>query len=372
MKVSRTNFLRSQKMKEINRSVKKIAASAFPNRWTTRLCALGLVVSFLSACSTTAFKGSTEIDVSPFADNTRIMFGDAVAVSRSFQWKYLKPYTDIPEYAAIGEAGQPLKSSLRDIVYYSNQLIAIKTSSLSESAKNEQLALYIENALQGIMDSEEETRLQLREADVRAILADIRRADTFLNGVAAATPVAQSVALAVHARIDELQDMVPPVVNGINRQLDDEFGEARANYVELISLRDALMRSVTQLYKARLGDRAQLEGMLDENASLGRYIKSSTATPEQMDDAEKYLLQQLREIDAMLKQLDDAKEELFRKRTELGQWQTHVDNRLGIARNAVTVWAQSHQNLGNGVPVPPLIDLAAIATKLAGGVADVL
>ena len=57
---------------------------------------------------------------------------------------------------------------------------------------------------------------------------------------------------------------------------------------------------------------------------------------------------------------------------ELIEWQTHVDRRLGIAREAVTIWAQSHQNLGNGIAVPPLFDLSSLASKLAGDAVSLL
>jgi len=310
--------------------------------------------------------------MAPFSDNTRILFGEAVMVSRPFQWKYLKPYTAIPEYDAIVAAGGPLKRSLRNIVYYSNQVVAIRTSSLSESDKNEQLAVYIADVLEKSTSDQSYSNLQLDESDVSKALVKIRHAPTFLEGVAAATPIVLKVALAVHDRIDELQDLVPGVVNGIDQQLDQEFDTTKANYDELIGLRDELMLAVTRLYKASMGDRSELNTMLQEDASLRRFFSSSNATPEQLDKAEQFLLQRLLQIDTMLGQLDDAKSELFAKQTELLEWQTHVDKRLGIAREAITIWAQSHQNLGNGIAVPPLIDLAAMASKLAGKAIDVL
>jgi len=350
--------------------MKRIVMVASYNKRVNKLWLVGLSVIFLSGCST--FKGSRQIDVSPFSDNTRIMFGDAIVVSRPFQWQYLKPYTAIAEYDAIVEAGRPLKRSMSGIVYYSNQLMAIKSSSLSETEKNEQLALYIAEALENAVSNQKVGPLQLNESAVRSVLGDIRNADTFLNGVAAATPIVHSVALAAHDRIDEIQDLVPPVVDGIDRQLDMEFGKTRTNYLELVALRDELMLSVTRLYRSRIDNRSELDAMLEQNASLRRFFTSDKATPEQMDAAEEFLLEQLGEIDSMLQQLDDAKAELFAKQKELLDWQTHVDNRLKIARNAVIIWAQSHQNLGNGIPVPPLIDLPAIAANLAGSAVGAL
>jgi len=344
--------------------------AAIDNQVFRSLCLIGLSVSFLSGCA--AFKGSHELDMAPFSDNTRILFGEAVIVSRPFQWKYLKPYSAIPEYDAIVEAGVPLKRALRNIVYYSNQVVAIRTSSLSDSDKNAQLAIYIADVLEESVSEQRYSNLQLDEANVSKALANIRRAPTFLEGVAAATPIVLKVALAVHDRIDALQDLVPDVVKGIDQQLDQEFGTTRANYNELIGLRDELMRAVTQLYKARIGERSELDKMLQENDSLRRFFSSSNAAPDELRKAEQFLLDQLLQIDTMLGQLDDAKVELLAKQAELIGWQTHVDRRLGIAREAVTIWAQSHQNLGNGIAVPPLIDLSAMAEKLAGKAVELL
>ena len=344
--------------------------AAINNQGFRNLCLIGLSVSYLSGCA--AFKGSRELDMAPFSDNTRILFGEAVIVSRPFQWKYLKPYSAIPEYEAIVEAGIPLKRAMRNIVYYSNQVVAIKTSTLSESDKNEQLAIYIGDILEESISEQRYRDLKLDETDVSAALANIRLAPTFLNGVSAATPIILKVALVVHDRIDELQDLVPGVVKGIDQQLDQEFGVTKANYDELIGLRDELMRAVTQLYRARIGERSELDKMLQANASLRRFFSSGNATPEEIRKAEQFLMDQLLQIDTMFGQLDDAKAELLAKQAELIAWQTHVDGRLGIAREAVTIWAQSHQNLGNGIAVPPLLDLSAMASKVAGKAVDLL
>lgn len=332
----------------------------------SRVYAAILCLALLTGCST--FKSSREIDITPFSDNTRILFGEAIIVSRPFQWKYLKPYSAIPEYGAIVEAGVPLKLALRNIVYYSNQVVAINNSGLSEGNKNKQLAIYIADALKKSAADQRYSNLQLNEGDIADMLAEIRRAPKFLDGVGAATPIVHHISLAVHERIDELQDLVPDVVKGIDQQLDQEFGATRANYNELIRLRDGLMAAMTRLYKARLGDRSELETVLEENESLRQFFKTRNASPEQVAAAEGFLADQLRQIDEMLTQLDDAKAELLAKQKELIEWQTHVDKRLGIAREAVTIWAQSHQNLGNGIAVPPLIDLSKVAARLAESV----
>jgi len=55
---------------------------------------------------------------------------------------------------------------------------------------------------------------------------------------------------------------------------------------------------------------------------------------------------------------------------ELEDWCINVDEKIRVARNAITVWAQSHRNLGAGIPVPPLIDVAGFTSGLVGTAAS--
>ena len=82
--------------------------------------------------------------------------------------------------------------------------------------------------------------------------------------------------------------------------------------------------------------------------------------------AEQYLLGQLREIESMFAQLDDLKSEYTAKQDEVVTWRTQLDEKILIARTSLTIWARAHKNLGAGIPVPPLIDVAGIANNLAG------
>ncbi len=93
-------------------------------------------------------------------------------------------------------------------------------------------------------------------------------------------------------------------------------------------------------------------------------------TIEQLTAAENYLLDRLNRIDHMIMQMDDDIMEYHAKQDEKEEWRISADEKLKMARNAMTVWAQSHRNLGAGIPVPPLIDVASIAAGLAGSAAN--
>lgn len=70
-------------------------------------------------------------------------------------------------------------------------------------------------------------------------------------------------------------------------------------------------------------------------------------------------------IETFLSQLDDEKAVYVAKQQGMESLRLNVDERLKVARDAVMVWAQSHRNLGAGIAVPPLIDVAGIAGGLA-------
>lgn len=127
------------------------------------------------------------------------------------------------------------------------------------------------------------------------------------------------------------------------------------------------MLSVTRLYRMRIGNQAEMDTLLQENVSLRHYFPSADQpSPAQLAAADSYLLEQLKQVDMLLHQLDETKIEYIAKQDELIAWRTQVDEKIRIARTAITIWAQSHRNLGAGIPVPPLIDVAGFATGLVG------
>ncbi len=127
------------------------------------------------------------------------------------------------------------------------------------------------------------------------------------------------------------------------------------------------MLSATRLYQARIGNQAQLDTLVQTNAAIRNFIPSTTnVSVAQFEQVENYLIANLQQIDILIHQLDEVKAEYIAKQDELIAWGAQVDAKIRIARSAMTVWAQSHRNLGAGIPVPPLIDVAGIATGLVG------
>jgi hypothetical protein len=324
-----------------------------------------LLALIVSGCS--VFKSSKQIDMSPFSDNAGTLFSEAVKVSHPFQWKYLKEYTSVPEYQFILKRAEPLFGALNGIVFYSNQVVAINNAKLSNRDKNKQLARYLSDAMEKALRDEKIDSLQVDKMEAVSVLKNIRDAESYLDGIAAASPIVNSVVLAVKRRLQEIQDAIPSILIAFNREIEKDYAMTRANYKQLVKLQEELMLSATRLYQARIGNQAQLNLLVQSNAAVRNIIPSTTnVSAAQLAKVEAYLIKELQQINILIHQLDDVKTEYIAKQDELIAWGTQADEKVRIARTAMTVWAQSHRNLGAGIPVPPLIDVAGIATGLVG------
>jgi hypothetical protein len=321
----------------------------------------------LSGCST--FKGSRQLSMAPFAENTGVMFAEAAKVSRPFQFKNLRPYTSLPEFQESRQQAMPVLRALRSVVYYSNQVVAIGNSKLSESDKNRQLARYLQEVLNASANQAALDSLGLDKASVQTVLASIRDSKTYLDGLGAAGPIINAIVMAMQDMLDKLQQtVIPSTESALDRAIEGDFHETRTNYTNLKGTQARSMRVLNLLYEARMGDRAALDTLLSEDASVKSLIPSAQkATEKDMAAAEQYLLDRLAGINIVLHQLDYDLAAYKAKQDELGAWRYEIDERIKIARNAMAVWSQSHRNLGAGIPVPPLIDVQGMAGSLVGG-----
>ena len=329
---------------------------------------LMVLIILMSGCS--IFQSSRKLDMTPFSDNAGTLFSEAIKISRPFQWKHLKSYLNTPEYKSMIQRAIPLIQTLQGIVYYSNQVVAINNAKLKDKDKNRQLAHYLYEVMQKAVENQRLDSLQLDEAGVKNVLVNIQNADNYLEGLNAASPIVNSVVQAIKKRLDEIQAGVDPILRGFDRQIERDYGATRKNYIRLRKLQEEIMLSITRIYHARIGNAAELDTLLEENASVRDYIPSAkNASSSQLMAAENFLFKQLSEIDVILKQLSPAAAEYVAKQDELIAWRTQIDEKIMIARTAMTIWAQSHRNLGAGIPVPPLIDVAGFASGLVGSAA---
>jgi hypothetical protein len=333
----------------------------------TILIIAGIIISTgFNGCSW--FESSRKINMNPFSENAGTLFGEAAKIGRPFKWKRLKRYTTVPEFQRATSEARPIIENLNGIVYYSNQVVAINNSNLSEKEKNQQLTRYLGDVLkkayvEGRMDS-----LGMDLETLKQILDDIPKQETYLDGIATASPIINRVVVSMQERLDRIQIIVAEIIVVFDHLIDTEFAMTRTNYISLKRLQARTLRAMTMIYDGIMGEPVQPDSLFKLDLSLHRFFPENerNVTIAQLTAAENYLLERLNRIDHMIIQMDDDIQEYHAKQDEKEAWRISVDEKIKMARNAMTVWAQSHRNLGAGIPVPPLIDVAGIAGGLVG------
>ncbi len=320
----------------------------------------------LNGCS--AFQSKRKMDMAPFSENTGVLFAEAAKVSRPFEFKHLRPYLDIPEYRNSYGQAKPLLIALRGVVYYSNQVVAINNARMSDKEKNQHLARYLSEVIETARVKKSADSALFGEVSVDSVLQDIRAAKTYLDGIAAAGPLVNAVVVAIQRDLDDFQqDVVPGVVAGFDREIEADVAVTRGNYSDLKALQARSMRAANLFYLGRMGDPASLKKLIEEDPSVKDLLPSpEKATAKQMDATEQYLIERLKRIDDVIHQLDYDVANYNAKRDELETWRRGVEEKIKVARQAITIWAQSHRNLGNGIPVPPMIDIGEITGSVVG------
>jgi hypothetical protein len=308
--------------------------------------------------------------MAPFSENAGILFGEASKISRPFKWKYLKTYTKIPEFQQLMIKAVPILRSLNGIVYYSHQVVAINNSQLKYKEKNKQLARYLGDILKKAGEKGQLDSLGLSRETLNQVLENIPKADTYMEAIGEASPIVNSVVLTVQNSLDELQEDIAVVINTFDRKIETEYGDTRTILLELMALQTETMYTTTMIYRMLMGQQVSVDSVLQRDTSLKKFLSSPNLTVAQLEGAESYLLERLSNIDKVIQQMRDQVKAYHYKQDEMEEWRLNVDEKIRVARNAISVWAQSHRNLGAGIPVPPLIDVAGIAGGLVGTAAN--
>jgi hypothetical protein len=236
----------------------------------------------------------------------------------------------------------------------------------ADKEKNALLADYLLEATGKVATRERLQEIGIGQAAYDSTMQGIRNATTFLDGVAAASPMVNAIVLAVLERLDEMNNDLPSLTGVIDGKIEARYREKRAAYEGLTSIQARYLNAATLLYEARSGDEAVLDSLFAYDASLRDFIpEDRTATRKEFDLAEEDLVGRLGRIGTLISQLEVERQTYLATQQELEDFRINVDQRIKLARDAIVVWGQAHRNLGQGIPVAPMIDIAGMASGLA-------
>jgi hypothetical protein len=326
--------------------------------WTAVSCSI-----FLSSSGCSMFRSKRTLDMAPFAENTSMMFAEARKVARPFRPVNLRPYAGLPELAELRDQSLPVLVALRGLVLYSNQIVALNMSSKSDTEKNALLADYLQRARETAVSREKLANIGVSVGALDSCAVAIRGAETFLQGIRAASLLVNTVVLALLDRIDGLQDQLAMAMSAIDAAIQERYRGQRQAYEGLTRLHTRYLIAATWLYESKSETPGAVDSLLAVEPSLGVFLpEPHRVDRQQLQAAEEELVQRLDHVDAMLEQLNEEKAAYVAETQELQDLRMNLDQRLKIARDSVVLWGQSHRNLGEGVATPPLINVAGMAS----------
>jgi len=327
-----------------------------------------------SGCS--LFRADRRLDMGPFGENTIAMVGEMQKFNRPAPWVYLKKYQSHPRVAELGPTVAASRKLMRGVAFYSMQITALNESKVSEPRRISELARYLDEIVRPVLPVETEPEAMFTQADLDAVLKEVRKAETFLDGLAAAQPLINAVqARGLHV-FNQLDDQVAAAAAAIGGDIEQEFGPLKRNIVELELLQERAMEGVTLLYKYRLGDQEALPALRALYPPVADQLPSGRPpTAKQLEATELELVGQLQRIKLLKDQLGPEFAIYKESQRELEMLRIQAEERARLGRATLVLWTRSHKNLGLGVAVPPAIDVMGLlrtATGAAAGAAGKL
>jgi hypothetical protein len=306
--------------------------------------------------------------MAPFADNTFTTIGELRKFEKPAVWVHLRKYRGHASVVKAQEDYVPLSKLMRGIAFYSAQLVSIGDSGLTEEKKLKELARYLEVVVQLPSTDEDAPDWGITRADIDKIAAEIKRKQSFLEGVNAAEPLVSATMRYGLKLLDKLDLDITEAAGAIGREVDAEFAAVNANVADVERVQQQLLRGFALLQQHRLGEEKALE-QLRAAIPLAREVLPAGKRPsgKDLDAFEGQLDAQLRRVELARKQLNPDVTEYEGCQLELDQLRNHNIERAKLARLTLILWARSHRNLGKGIAVPAAIDISGMIKSSALG-----
>jgi hypothetical protein len=329
--------------------------------------ALLALAAATSGCS--VFSSSRRLDMGPFGENTIQMVGEMQKFQRPAPWVYLKKYQAHPKVQAAGPDLLAMRVLLRNVAFYSMQVVALGESKLSEAGKVRELARYLQETVRPTIPDDDATEA-FSKNDLDDVIRDVRKKESFLEGLNAAQPLVAALQTSGLRIFDRFDDRVSEAAGAVGAEVEGEFAALKRNIKELEELQLRSMEGMTLLYRHRLGAAAALDELRRVYPPVAEHLPAGKApTAKQLDAAELELMGQLERIKRLKDQLLPEFSIYKECQRELETLRILNEERARLGRATLTLWARSHKNLGMGVAVPPVIDMVGLLRTATGSAA---
>jgi len=329
-------------------------------RWRgARMTAIVCAAAALSACAT--FKGKTEANEAPFAENTLAMVSSLRLTVQ--QPVYLRRFmASDSDVAAARLYGDRIRKLLRGIIVYSLQVAAIGDSKLSEPAKAQELARFLNETLRPAVLSQE-VPITLTEAQLDSVLTRVRSQQTYLAALREATPIVVEVVETTDHVVRQFEDRVTAAEVVLSAEVEAEYAPYRANDERLQALEVITMRRFVLLDAARLGDSTAFPALRESYPTAAG--SGGRIEPKELDRLSREAFDQLASIRTLRDQMTGESELYANRMKELDELAGQSMITARATRTSIILWSRAHRNMAAGLALPPEIDIVGLLQGVA-------
>ncbi len=320
--------------------------------------ALGAAALAASGCS--HFRESRKVDMTPFADNTITTIVEVQRLQKPVSWVQLRRYRTAPSVVKTQQDVAPIRQLMRNIAFYSAQLVSLNDAAISETKKAKELARYMREVVKPAMEDSDAEEWGVKVPDVERVSADIQKQETFLAAIGAAEPLVNATLQYGLKLFDRLDGDIAAASAEVDRELDAQYASMGTNYLAVYDAQQRTIRAFSLLYQYRLGQQ-----VLDELRTAVPGGKDLLPPPKAPSAKELQATEDL--LAAQMVRLKDARAQLdpdlasFREaKAELDALRSNTMEMARVGRVTLILWARSHRNLGHGIAVPPAIDVGGM------------
>jgi hypothetical protein len=317
----------------------------------------------IAGCS--SFKKQTEVNLTPFAEQTISMAGSVNYGFMSVRAVYVRQYVDqIPELLVLRRMIEEIRMVMRGIVAYSIQVVTLSQASKTGPERAQELADFIEDLLGPVVE-QTNVEMGMDEQKIDETLATMRKQETLLDALRIAQPLIDEVAYVAGVFFDKYKVQQRETIEAFDRAIDEEFAPVLHYEKFLRENQSYVLTSLELLYEYWKGDEAALETLnQSEMPALSKINMDDGLSSAELMQAEDILVDRMATITALRNNIKPQLTLYAQQKKELQDLNFEMDQTLQRTKAAITIWQRTHRAMAAGITYPADINLFEVTKKI--------
>jgi hypothetical protein len=294
------------------------------------------------------FSGSQSENLGPFASQTIAVIGEAdfgFTEKRSVYIREHLPEEGFAEFVEYSDAADTLFSAIID---YSMKIVNLSESNSSEKERINAYADYVAS-----FREEAITTLGGTADDQKALVAEIREADSYLEALRTAQPLIDAVQRYGEVLLLDMAKSTDDLALDTEVSIDGEYATL-VEYTELLEdKRNEILRALQRIYQYEDGNVEALQTLVDSNVVRSMTQKlGKSPSEEKLRALEAHLISRLESLSAVAATIEPDWVQYRATHEELDRLHAKVLGEIRLARLSLLSWGRAHRLMAEGKTDP--------------------